>query len=229
MFGSGQPSRPKAVAFDIIGTVFPLEPLRAAIVSMGLPPAALEGWFAAGLRDAFAMCAVGDFKPFATVLRGSLDQVLFEQRLSAPESEKAALVQQLGQLPARPDALQAFEALTDAGVRIAALSNGSKSSTTALLEQAGLLPLVEHVVSVDEVKLSKPRREVYEHAAREMRVEPGALALVAAHAWDVNGAKAAGLTTAYLSADRPFSSVMRSPDVEGGTLVEAVQRILELR
>lgn len=75
MFGLERPPRPKAVAFDIIGTVFPLGPMRPMIVSMGLPPAGLEGWFAAGLRDAFAMSTVGDFKPFTTVLRGALDQV----------------------------------------------------------------------------------------------------------------------------------------------------------
>jgi len=59
MFGLGKPKRPTVVAFDIIGTVFPLEPLRSSIVSLGMPPAGLEGWFAAGCRDAFAMAAVG--------------------------------------------------------------------------------------------------------------------------------------------------------------------------
>ena len=149
--------------------------------------------------------------------------------MTAPETEKTALVKQLEQLSARPDALQAFEMLKREGVRIAALTNGSISSTKSLLERAGLLDLVEHVISVDEVKLSKPRREVYEHAAQTMKVEPGELALLAAHPWDVNGAKAAGLTTAYLSAERPFSDAMRTPDVEGATLVEAVQRLLEVQ
>jgi 2-haloacid dehalogenase len=52
MFGLGGPARPKAVAFDVIGTMFPLAPLRPALVALGLPPTALEGWFAAGCRDA---------------------------------------------------------------------------------------------------------------------------------------------------------------------------------
>lgn len=69
MFGLGGQKRPKMVAFDIIGTVFPLEQLRSSIVALGLPPAGLEGWFAAGCRDAFAMAAVGDFEPFTTVWR----------------------------------------------------------------------------------------------------------------------------------------------------------------
>ena len=90
MFGLGRPKRPKIVAFDIIGTIFPLEPLRSSFVALGLPPAGLEGWFAAGCRDAFAMAAVGDFAPFTTVLEAALDQVLVEQGLDAPTGERKA-------------------------------------------------------------------------------------------------------------------------------------------
>ena len=63
MFGLGGPKRPKMVAFDIIGTVFPLEPLRASIVALGLPSAALEGWFAAGRRDGGAGAGRGARRP----------------------------------------------------------------------------------------------------------------------------------------------------------------------
>lgn len=78
MFGFGKHGL-KAVAFDVIGTVFPLEPLRAPITNLGFAPSALEGWFAAGLRDAFALAVVGDFKPFATVLEDALDGLAAEQ------------------------------------------------------------------------------------------------------------------------------------------------------
>jgi len=46
MFGFGQPSRPRAIAFDTVGTLIDLEPLRPLITRMGLPGAALEGWTA---------------------------------------------------------------------------------------------------------------------------------------------------------------------------------------
>ena len=65
MFGFGGPKRPKVVAFDVIGTVFPLEPLRPAMVALGLPPAALEGWFAAGLVTAY----VSAERPFPRTMR----------------------------------------------------------------------------------------------------------------------------------------------------------------
>jgi len=228
MFGWGKPKRPKVIAFDIIGTVFPLEPLRAAIVQLGLPPAGLEGWFAAGLRDAFALSAAGDFKPFMTVLDGALDQVLAEQHLVPSAARRARLMEQMKHLPARHDAQEAFETVVQAGLRIVALSNGASTATWSLLKGARLDRLVERVVSVEDVKLFKPRPEVYEHAAGIMKVRAKRLALIAVHPWDIHGAKAAGLTAAYVSAEQPFPSTMRLPDVEASSLIGAVRALVAL-
>lgn len=228
MFCRGKTKRPKVIAFDIVGTVFPLAPLRPTIRALGLPADALEGWFAAGLRDAFALSAAGDFKPFATVLESALDEVLAEHGVVPAIGPRTTLMQQFRQLPARPDAREAFEIAARAGKPIIALSNGAAATTRSLLKNAGLDKLVAHVVSVDDVRLFKPRREIYDHAARIAKVKRRRLALVAVHSWDINGAKAAGLTTAYGSAERPFSSVMRTPDVEAPSLADAVRKLIEL-
>ena len=97
-----------------------------------------------------------------------------------------------------------------------------------MLKAAALDRFVEQVVSVEEIELFKPEREVYVHAARVARVRAGRLALVAVHPWDINGAKAAGLTTAYVSAERPFPSVMRAPDVEAPSLAAAARALVAL-
>ncbi len=228
MFGLGKPSRPKAVAFDIIGTTFPLEPLRPRLAALGLPPAALEGWFAGGLRDAFALAVTDAFAPFTDVLDGALAGVLAEQGLSASSAQRKAVIEGLTELPARDGAAAAFAALRWAGCSVLALTNGSASWTRTLLANAGLRELVDHIVSVEEVKLFKPRAEVYRRAADTAGVAPETLALVAAHSWDVHGAKAAGLTTAYLSADRPFSPVMHKADVEGESLMQCAEALLSL-
>lgn len=228
MFGLGGPKRPKVVAFDVIGTLFPLEPLRSSIVALGLPPAGLEGWFAAGCRDAFAMAAVGDYEPFTTVLEGALEQVLAEQGIDAAAHVRRALVRQLESLDARAGAREAFTIVTEADISIMALSNGAKSSTKALLDRASLSELVKEIVSVDEVKLAKPRSEVYLHAAEKAGIKPTELALVAAHPWDIHGAAAAGLVTAYLDADRPYSPAMRTPDMKAATLPELARRLVAL-
>lgn len=114
-------------------------------------------------------------------------------------------------LEAPDGAREAFGILVDAGIPVIALLNGAKSSTDGLLERANLSDLVREVMSVDDVKLAKPRAEISLHAARKTGIEPIDLALVAAHPWDVNGAAAAGLLTAYLAADRPYSHACENP------------------
>ncbi len=55
--------RPDVVAFDVLETLFSLEPMRAKLIGLGLPAEALELWFARLLRNAFALDASGTFKP----------------------------------------------------------------------------------------------------------------------------------------------------------------------
>lgn len=228
MFGLGKPPRPRVVAFDVMGTLFPIAPLRPAVEALGLPGNAVRGWFAAGLRDSFALAATGGFKPLTAVLEQALEGVLAEHEVSAPAEGKAALMKRLEQLPARPDASAAFRTLADAGIGVMALTNGSDSSTRKLLQGSDLDGMVDHIVSVEAVELSKPRREAYAHAAQVARVGLDAMALVAAHSWDIQGAKAAGMTTAYLNLERPYSKVMRSPDLEGASLSELAATLAAL-
>lgn len=219
------PLPPKVVAFDMIETTFSLEAVRQKLVAIGLPETALELWFAMGLRDAFALAASDDFKPFPAVLGGALEQVLFLHGRSATQEQKEAVIATMKALSPQPDAREAFEILAGAGIRILALSNGAASSTKALLATSGLDRYVEQVLSVEDVGRSKPRPEVYRHAAHSAGVTPGEVALVATHAWDCHGAKAAGLMAGFVARGQPFPTVMRQPDVIGQSLAD-VARLL---
>ena len=228
MFFRRRAKRPEVVAFDMVGTTFSLETLRPRIVALGLPPSGLETWFAAGLRDAFALAATGAFRPFTTVLEGALDQVLAEQGLAPPRHLRSDLLAGMESLAPRPDAHEAFTLLTEARIRIVALTNGSAAVTRKLLASAGLVSMVERIVSVDEVKHFKPRREVYRRVAKACRVRPRRIALVAMHPWDVHGAKSAGLTAAYVRSERPFPGFMRAPDLEAPSISAAARALAAL-
>ena len=229
MFGWGRPRRPVVVAFDAIGTMFPLDPMRPSLMALGLPRAGLETWYTTAVRDALALTASGDFKPFTTVLEGALDQVLGEQDLAPPRAARQALLAQFAHLPARADAEEALRLAAQARMRPILLTNGSEAGTRSLLRQSGLDRLVERVVSVEDIKLFKPRREVYAHAARRCRVRLNRVALVAVHPWDINGAKAAGCIGAYVTTDRPFANTMRPPALEAPSLSAAVSALAALK
>jgi len=70
---------------------------------------------------------------------------------------------------------------------------------------------------------------VYRHAASALGVEPGGLALVAAHAWDCHGASRAELVTGWVSRlERAYSPIFAPPDVTGADLTEVARGLLGL-
>jgi 2-haloacid dehalogenase len=221
--------RPVAVAFDVVETLFSLEPLGLRLAAVGLPESALGEWFARLLRDAFALDTAGVYRPFREVAAGTLQVMLNERRCPATVDVIDSVLQGFLELPPHPDVRPAFEQLREAGVRVATLTNGSAAVTRRLLEQAGLDSFVERTISIDEVRHWKPSAEVYRHAAAVLGVEPERLALVAVHAWDVLGAGRAGLLTGWVSRrEVSFHPAMPPPTVAGPSLPEVVSRLLAL-
>lgn len=218
--------RPRVVAFDIIGTVFSLEPLRDELIALGFPSRTLELLFAETLRDAFSLAATGKFAPFRSLFASTLDNLSRREKVTINSEQQEGILGRFTSLPAHPDALTAFQMTAGEGIRIVALSNGAAASTESLLKRAGLREFVEKVISVDEIKSFKPRRDIYLHAAKVAGVEPIELMLVSTHAWDVHGAKSAGLMAGFVSRGQAFPSAMLSPDIQGESLVDAARAMI---
>ncbi len=212
--------RPEAVAFDVIGTLFSLEPLRGLLETIGLPGDALEALFAATLRDAFALAATGAFQPLQAVLSANLDALCRRYDILPRAPRRKAVLAAMLRLPSYPDAAQALGLLFSANIPILTLSNDSSKATEALLRRAGLHKAVKLVVSVEEVGVAMPRCEAYLLVASRAGIEPSRLALVTAHAWDVHGAKAAGLIAGFVARGQAFPPTMMAPDVQGETLAD---------
>jgi 2-haloacid dehalogenase len=216
-------TRPQAITFDVVETLFSLEPVGVALHAAGLDPLALDRFFTRLLRDGAALAATGTFRTFREVADAALASI-------APGLDEAGRHQILaafGRLDAHPDVRPALERASRAGVPVAALTNGSVAMTTSLLERAGLDPLFTRVISIDDVERWKPAPAVYRHAADVMGVEPGQLAHVAVHAWDLHGAHHAGLLTGWASRlEGTFPATFTPPDVTATDLIGVVDGLL---
>jgi 2-haloacid dehalogenase len=219
-------SRPAVVAFDVIGTLMSLEPLRARLAGIGQPPHLLEAWYTRTLRDGMALSAAGDYAAFGDVAAAAL-RCLAGAAVS--DEQAGQVVAGFGELPAFGDALPAITRLAEAGVRVACLSNGTAGDVARFVNRAGLGELVDRVISVGEVYRWKPAGVVYRYAAEVMRVPPDRMALVAAHDWDCHGAKRAGLTTGWVArGPGRFGALFQAPDVTGADLTEVAAGLLAL-
>ena len=218
--------RPAVVAFDVIETLMSIEPLRARLTDIGQPAGLLEAWYTRTLRDGMALSATGDYVPFAEVAEAALRGLTHD---TVSDEQVAAVMAGWSELPAFPDAVPAVTRLTDAGLRVACLTNGSAQFTSAFVNRAGLGSLVGRVVSAGEVYRWKPAGVVYLYAASVLDVPADRLALVAAHDWDCHGAKRAGLTTGWVSRKSgAFGAPFAAPDVVGEDLTEVAAKLLAL-
>jgi 2-haloacid dehalogenase len=219
-------SRPAVVAFDVIETLMSLEPLRARLAETGQPPHTLEAWYTRTLRDGMALSAAGDYAAFTDVAEAALRGLT---NYSISDEQVTHVMAGFDELPAFDDAVPGITRLTDAGLRVACLTNGSAHLTSSFVNRTGLGALVDRVISVGEVYRWKPATVVYLYAAEVMGVPPERMALVAAHDWDCHGAKRAGLTTGWVSRKSGgFGAPFAPPDVVGEDLTEVAAKLLAL-
>ena len=218
--------RPAIVAFDVIGTLMSLEPLRGKLAEIGQPPDLLEAWYTRTLRDGMALSAARDYVAFTDVAQAALRGLTNH---SVSDEQVTQVMAGFDDLPAFDDAQPAITSLTEAGLRVACLTNGSASVTSSFVDRAGLGPTVDRVISVSEVYRWKPAGVVYLYAAEVLGVSPDRMALVAAHDWDCHGAKRAGLTTGWVSRKSGgFGAPFAAPDVVGEDLTEVAAKLLAL-
>lgn len=149
---------PRLIVFDVIETLFSLQPTRAAMTTVGYPPQALDVWFARLLRDAFAITAAGGYASFEAVAEGALSTIVAQD--DDRDEHIAQILESLRHLPAHDDAEPALSACARADVPVIALTNGTADATTHLLERSGLRPLVARVLSVHDVGVWKPHGSV---------------------------------------------------------------------
>ncbi|SDK25583.1 haloacid dehalogenase type II [Microbulbifer yueqingensis] len=218
----------RVVFFDVIETLFSLAPLRERFTALGLPEQAAAVFFAQLLRDAFALSAAGSFRPFPEIARATLEVVLASADAQTGKDEIDTVLEQFGKLPAHPDVRPALERARAGGLRSFLLTNGSRQNTESLVQQAGLESLVEGIISIEEFRVWKPRRELYRQAAGRAGTSPAEATLVAAHAWDTNGALEAGLQAIWVRRqDAIYHPLMREPRACVDDLQEAVRVALE--
>jgi 2-haloacid dehalogenase len=191
----------RVVACDIFGTTVDWYTGVADQVAR-LLPSVDPGDFATRWRDRYIpsmnRVRTGDreWTYLDTLHRESLDDLLQELEVKADNETRDRLVHAWHRLPAWPDSVSGLARLRTT-YTTATLSNGGFALLTNLVKAAAL-PF-DCVLSAELAHAYKPDAAVYHTAAALLDVEPSQVLLVAAHKWDLEGAQAAGLHTAFLN------------------------------
>jgi|SRR6187399_1204791 len=212
------PASVRVVACDIFGTVVDWYTGVAQQVSEVFSGLGIEidgGFFAGEWRGEYGPSLTRvlegerDWVYLDTLHRESLDGLLLKNGIDSAvdEAARARLVRAWHRLPAWEDSVPGLARLRSRYIT-ATLSNGGFALLTNLVKAAAL-PF-DCVLSAELVRSYKPDTRVYQGAARLLDVRPDEVLLAAAHKFDVDGAAAAGLRTAFI--ERPRE---KGPDHHG--------------
>ena len=216
-----------ALAFDVNETLLDLRALDEPFERVFGDVAARTQWFGQLLQSALVTTVTDAYSDFGTIARTALQMVAARRGREMTADEMTEILGTVRRLPPHPEVGDALERLRAGGYRLATLTNSTEEVARAQLEHAGLAPFFERILSADSVRRLKPAPEPYRMAARVLGVGVGELRLVAAHAWDVAGARLAGCQAAFVA--RPgmvLDPLAPAPDIVGGDLTEIADRLL---
>lgn len=216
------------IGFDVYGTlVNPLEvsaPLRELVGDLNEQFAAL--WRQKQLEYSFRKGLMEKYESFRVCTRQALDycDLFFETNLS--EEQRENLMERYSQFSPYPEVIGAMQNLKRFVSKIVAFSNGPKEDLEKLLGNAGILPVLDDLVSVEEIETFKPNPKVYLHLAKRLALTPEHTWLVSSNPWDVIGAKSAGLNAAWIERKKTvFDPWGIQPDLTCSDLQELSERL----
>ena len=220
--------RPSVIVFDVNETLSDMAPLAGRFAEVGAPELLARTWFAALLRDGFALAASGGREPFARLAEGALRSALAGARLNRTADEAVRHVMSgFTGLSVHRDVPEGVAILRRHGLRLVTLSNGSADVADRLLTQAGIRGEFERLLSVDDAEAWKPAPAAYAHAARACSVPMGQMLLVAVHPWDIHGAHQTGMRTGWIARrQEPYPAYFAAPDLRASGLADLAQQIV---
>ncbi|MCH8560775.1 haloacid dehalogenase type II [Nesterenkonia sp. DZ6] len=211
---------PPVVLFDVNETLSDMRPLASAFEESGMPAAGAPLWFAEVLRDGFALTTTGENPDFVAIARDNLRRHLAAASGARDHAEDVdRILEVFTHFDLHPDVTPGVTALSRTA-ELVTLSNGSASIAETLLARGGVRELFSQCLSVTDAPLWKPTRDAYAYAAQQTGRPLEELMLVAVHPWDIHGAAAAGLRTAWINrTGAAYPSCFRTPEIEAEHLV----------
>jgi phosphoglycolate phosphatase len=216
----------KAVLLDLDGTLLDTAPDLAAAINAMLAGQGLEPLPESAVRD-FIGQGIPRLVERSLVAAGL---PLPCERLEPSLRDFGAHYRRLNGRASRPfpGVVEALERMRAANLRLACVTNKAAAFTTPLLEKTGLAPLLDAVVTSDQVGARKPDPAPFLHACKLLQVTPAEAMVIGDSANDAEGARAAGCRVLLVTYGYSEGRDVRELDQDGvvATLAEAADLLL---
>ncbi len=226
----------RAITFDMYGTLLDLLASFASgfdefLKAKRFPGSAddvVQAWETTYLHESNVDSLLGRPRtPFEVVRRVTLSQLFHKLKIAHTKDDIEELVTTKATPTLFPDVKEHLARLQAQGkYQMSVLSNGDLESLERAVSGLGIP--VHRTISAEQAGYYKPHSGVYQHAIKELGLPGEQVLHVAAHAWDIRGARAAGMAGAYINRyDIPYVDADGSQaDLEVPGLAELADRLI---
>ncbi len=221
-----KPNELDLVIFDVNQTMFSLNALKKKFKEFGLKQSLVNNWFLSVLKEGFSSSLSQQFVDFKTIGKNELIKIFLQNNTPYNHKNINFILEEFGNLKVHPDIKTSLKYLKKNKIKIVTLTNGSVLNTKLLLKKNNINNFIDECFSINSFKIWKPAREVYLKTCEKMKIKPGRALMIAAHGWDINGAKLAGLKTAYITRyEKKLSDFYYRPDYVGSDSREIIKKL----
>jgi 2-haloacid dehalogenase len=190
--------KPSILLFDVYETLLDMSDVERRVNNLMDSIRGYRIWFELFMQYCFVDNCIAQFNDFSSIGKATMKMTGTLLGHNVQDDDTNDVLEMLKHVPVHEEVPEYLSVLSDAGYRIAALTNSPEKTISERMEHSGLISYFEQVISADQVKKYKPCIEVYEWAAKKLEVPTQEILLVSVHGWDVAGGANAGMQTAYI-------------------------------
>jgi 2-haloacid dehalogenase len=201
--------------FDAYGTLFDVHAAIGRFRDKAGPDAERmsEIWRTKQLEYSWTLTLAGRYANFWTLTERALDFAL--ARFPAVDKIiKPKLLDAYFQLDAFPDARAVLRTLKAKSHKTGILSNGSPYMLKGAVDNAGIGGDLDAVLSVDVLKMFKPRPEVYRLVTDHFKCKPGDVTFVSSNRWDVMAGTSVGFRGLWVNRSKMPDEYLDFPPLQ---------------
>ena len=193
-------SKKEFFVFDAFGTLFKTNEVKEELTAIAGSQTdnLINVWRSKQLQYTWLRNEMNQYQPFNVVTREALD---YSMRLNGINNKKILdILLPLYDTPSLIDgAADLLKTLKKNGKKVAILSNGTRSMLNNGVQLTGIQPYVDAILSVDDIRIYKPRPAVYQMALDKLSASIEQLIFFSSNQWDVSGASVFGLDACWIN------------------------------
>ena len=192
-------SKKEYFVFDAFGTLF-----QTSTISDDLKAIAgdkvddlLQTWRRKQLEYSWLRNQMDAYVPFGQVTKEALDFSMRKHGLRHPQLFDLMLI--YNQPSLIDGAFEALNFLKEKNKTVCILSNGTRAMLENGVKKTGIENIVDHLFTVDDIQIYKPRKEVYQMALSQLGAFANDVLFFSSNQWDVSGASTFGLDSVWVN------------------------------